>query len=432
MTSIRNAIWPEYTAAAMRIPLPLRIGLRYTRARRRNHFISFISATSMAGIALGVTALITVISVMNGFESELRKRILGMTAHVQLQPWDGALSDWESVARQVAGVEGVRAVRPFVAGEGMARAGGGTLSGVVLRGIEPSAESGPGGLAEHIRAGRLEDLQPGRFQVILGRHLAGILGVVPGDAIDLMIPQASVTPLGLTPRFRRCEVAGIFEVGMYEFDRSLVLMHRNDAAALYRLGEGVHGLSVSVDEPMRAPLVAADVRDALPLPYSVTDWSRQHRNFFAAIQTEKRVMFIILSLIVAVAAFNIVSTLVMAVQDKQADIAILRTLGATRPEIMGVFMVQGSLIGYIGTVLGVIGGVLLALNVETIVPALEQALGRDLLADDVYYISDLPSELHWADVGQIALVSLVLGLVSTLYPAWRATRVEPAEALRYE
>jgi len=415
----------------MQLPLPLRIGLRYTRAKRRNHFISFISATSMGGIALGVTALITVISVMNGFESELRTRILSMTAHLQVQPWDGAMSNWQDLAAKLTARPDVVSVRPYVAGEGMVR-GSGQLSGVILRGIDPESESGPDGMGTHVIAGQIGDLKPGKFDVIIGRHLAANLGVVPGDSIDLMIPQASVTPLGLTPRFRRCIVTGIFEVGMYEFDRSLVLMHREDAARLYRLGDGVHGLSVSVDRPMQAARIAADVRDSLPLPYSVSDWSRQHRNFFAAIQTEKRVMFIILSLIIAVAAFNIVSTLVMVVQDKQADIAILRTLGATRAHILGVFVVQGSVIGVVGTILGVVGGVLLALNVETIVPAIEQMLGRDLLADDVYYISDLPSELHPADVWKIAVVSLVLGLVSTLYPAWRASQVEPAEALRYE
>ncbi len=385
----------------------------------------------MGGIALGVTALITVISVMNGFEEELRKRILGMTAHVQVQPWQGALGDWQSLAAQLREHPEVLAARPFVAGEGMARAGG-QLSGTLIRGIDPDSEAGSGGLAQHVISGDLAALEPGRFDVIIGRHLAAVLGIAPGDTLDLMIPQANVTPLGLTPRFRRMRVAGLFEVGMYEFDRSLVLMHREDAAKLYRLGEGVHGLSLSLAEPMRAPWVAQDVRALLPQPYSITDWSRQHRNFFAAIRTEKRVMFIILSLIIAVAAFNIVSTLVMVVQDKQADIAILRTLGATRADVLGVFVVQGSVIGVIGTVLGVIGGVALALNVETIVPAIEQALGRDLLADDVYYISDLPSRLHWDDVTKIGLVSLSLGLLSTLYPAWRASQVEPAEALRYE
>lgn len=385
----------------------------------------------MGGIALGVTALITVISVMNGFESELRTRILSMTAHLQVQPWEGSLSRWEEVAALVAENPEVTSVRPFVAGEGMVRSNG-QLSGAILRGVDPLAEEDEGGISKHVIAGSLKELRPGSFDVIIGRHLAANMGVVPGDAIDLMIPQATVTPLGLTPRFRRCTVAGIFEVGMYEFDRSLILMHRDDAARLYRLGEGVHGLSISLQEPMRAPWVARDVRNSLPIAYSVSDWSRQHRNFFAAIQTEKRVMFIILSLIIAVAAFNIVSTLVMVVQDKQSDIAILRTLGATRGQVLGVFVVQGSLIGVVGTVIGVVGGVLLALNIETIVPALEQMLGRDLLADDVYYISDLPSELHVADVWKIAIVSLALGLLSTLYPAWRASRVEPAEALRYE
>ncbi len=412
-------------------PIELFVGLRYTRAKRRNHFISFISATSMLGIALGVTALITVLSVMNGFEAELRTRILGMTAHAVLTAPDGRLQGWEPIAQQLDAHPDVVGVAPYIEGEGMVRAGR-QLSGVLLRGIDPVREQQVSSVGEHMLLGDLELLRGGEFGIVIGRHLAAQLGVMPGDHVDLMIPTASVTPAGVIPRFRRFTVVGVFEIGMYEYDRTLVYMHRDDAAALLRLGQAVSGLRLEFGALYDAPLLARRVADGLPEFLLVRDWTQQHRNFFSAIRTEKRVMFIILSLIIAVAAFNIVSTLVMAVTDKLADIAILRTLGASPGSIMAVFMVQGSLIGVIGTVLGVAGGVALALNIETLVPAIERWLGQDLLADDVYYISDLPSDLHWGDVGRIALLSLGLGLVSTLYPAWRAAQVQPAEALRYE
>ncbi len=415
----------------MRQPFELFIGLRYTRAKRRNHFISFISATSMLGIALGVTALITVLSVMNGFENELRTRILGMTSHAMITQTGQPMLNWQALAAQVEAQPDVVGTAPYIEGEGMVRHGR-ALSGVLLRGIEPALEARISSLEKHMLAGRLDDLRGGEFKLIIGRHLALALAVGPGDHIDLMIPTANVTPAGVVPRFRRFEVAGVFEIGMYEYDRSLVLMHRADAAALYRLGDAVNGLRVEFTDIYAAPRRARDLAQELPGFFQVSDWTRQHRNFFAAIQTEKRVMFIILSLIVAVAAFNIVSTLVMAVTDKQADIAILRTLGASPGSIMLIFMVNGTLIGLIGTALGLVGGISLALNIETLVPAIEAWLDRDLLADDVYYISDLPSDLNWGDVGRIGILSLGLSLLSTLYPAWRAARLEPAEALRYE
>ena len=415
----------------MRQPFELAIGLRYTRAKRRNHFISFISATSIAGIALGVTALITVLSVMNGFENELRKRILGMTSHAIIQQVDGPLADWQALAADLEGRDRIVGVAPYIEGEGMVRSGR-QLSGVLLRGIEPAAEAQVSRITQHMIYGALSDLEAGTFRIIIGRHLAAVMGVGPGDTLDLMIPTASVTPAGVVPRFRRFEISGIFEIGMYEYDRSLILMHQADAAAMYRLGDAVNGLRIEFDDIYAAPQRARELAEQLPGQFRVSDWTRQHRNFFAAIQTEKRVMFIILSLIIAVAAFNIVSTLVMAVTDKQADIAILRTLGAAPRSIMLIFMVNGTLIGVIGTALGLLGGIGLAVNIETIVPAIESALGRDLLADDVYYISDLPSDLVWSDVIKIGLMSLGLGLVSTLYPAWRASQVQPAEALRYE
>ncbi|HEX4871749.1 MAG TPA: lipoprotein-releasing ABC transporter permease subunit [Nevskiaceae bacterium] len=415
----------------MRIPYELFAGLRYTRAKRRNHFISFISLASMLGIAIGVTALITVLSVMNGFERELRVRILGMASHATVSAYEGALENWPDVAEAALHNPEIVGIAPYIEGEAMVKQGA-ELSGTLLRGILPEQEVKVSDIGQKMKAGVLEDLRAGEFKVILGRELAVALGVEIGDKIDLMIPQASVTPAGVLPRFRRFTVAGVFQVGMYEFDRGLVLLHLADAQALYRLGGGVTGVRLKLEDLFQAPRVARELANSLPGVYYVNDWTRSHANFFRAVATEKMVMFIILSLIVGVAAFNIVSTLVMVVQDKQADIAILRTLGAKPGSIMAVFMVQGSIIGIFGTLLGVAGGVALALNVENLVPLLEALMGQQFLAPDVYYISDLPSELKSTDVIRIAVLSLSLGLLSTLYPAWRASRIQPAEALRYE
>ena len=415
----------------MRNPYELSAGLRYTRAKRRNHFISFISLASMLGIAIGVMALITVLSVMNGFERELRTRILGMASHATISALRGGLDDWQGVEKLAGKNPAIAALAPYVEGEGMLKAGS-DLTGTLLRGVLPEEEAKVSEIAQHMKAGALTDLKAGEYNIILGRELATSLGVDVGDKVDLMIPQASVTPAGVLPRFRRFTVAGVFSVGMYEFDRGLVLIHLADAQALYRMGEQVTGVRLKLHDLFKAPQVARDLASDLPGIYYVSDWTRQHANFFRAVKTEKMVMFIILSLIVGVAAFNIVSTLVMVVQDKQADIAILRTLGATPRSIMAIFMVQGSIIGIVGTALGVIGGVALALNVETLVPLLERLTNHQFLSPDVYYISDLPSELKLTDVVRIGLLSLALGLLSTLYPAWRASRTQPAEALRYE
>ena len=415
----------------MRNPYELYAGLRYTRAKRRNHFISFISLASMFGIAIGVTALITVLSVMNGFERELRTRILGMASHATISALRGGLSDWPTVAQLAARNSQIEGLAPYIEGEGMLRQGA-DLSGTLLRGILPEEEAKVSEIANHMKVGKLSDLVAGEYRIVIGKELASALAVEPGDKVDLMIPQASVTPAGVLPRFRRFTVAGVFEVGMYEFDRGLVLIHLADAQALYRMDDQVTGVRLKLHDLFEAPRVARELAGQLPGIYYVSDWTRQHANFFRAVRTEKMVMFIILSLIVGVAAFNIVSTLVMVVQDKQADIAILRTLGAKPGSIMAIFMVQGSVIGIFGTILGVIGGVALALNVPVLVPLLEQLMGQQFLAPDVYYISDLPSELKWTDVGRIASLSLALGLISTLYPAWRASRTQPAEALRYE
>ncbi|MBI5462512.1 MAG: lipoprotein-releasing ABC transporter permease subunit [Gammaproteobacteria bacterium] len=412
-------------------PYPLYIGLRYTRAKRRNHFISFISAISMLGIALGVTALITVLSVMNGFEQELRTRILGMAAHMQVMGYAGGLADWRTIAKIADANPDVIGSAPYVEAETMLSLGN-RVSGTILRGVLPEVEPAVSDVAKHMKAGQLTDLKPGEYGIVLGSELANMIGAQVGDKITVVSPQASITPVGTLPRLRRFTVVGLFEVGMYEYDRGVALVHVDDAAKLLQLGDRVSGVRLKLADMFNVQAVTQALTETLPAETRVTDWTRQHANFFRAVQTEKRVMFVILALIVAVAAFNIVSTLVMVVTDKQADIAILRTLGATPGSIMMVFIVQGTIIGAIGTLLGMVGGVALALNVETIVPAIEQLFGVHFLSPDVYYISKLPSQLEWTDVTRITGVAFLLSMLATLYPAWRASRTQPAEALRYE
>jgi lipoprotein-releasing system permease protein len=412
-------------------PLELFIGLRYTRAKRRNHFVSFISLTSMIGIALGVTALITVISVMNGFERQLRERILGMVAHATVQGVGDNPREWQQVVNLAEKQPHVLGAAPYVEGEVMLT-NAGRVGGALVRGIAPEYEWKVSDVVDDLVAGELTDLQPGEFGIILGKELAALLQVQVGDMVTMVTPEARVSVAGILPRVKRFTVTGIFEVGMYEYDRTLAFTHMEDAARVFRTEGGISGIRLKFDDVMAAPFLARDVAMELPGYYRVRDWTLQHFNFFKAVRTEKTVMFVILTLIVAVAAFNIVSTLVMVVTDKQADIAILRTLGISPRSIMGIFMVQGAIIGVIGTLLGLIGGVSLALNVETIVPAIEGLFGVQFLPADVYYISDLPSELRWDDVGKITIVALLLSLVATLYPAWRASRTAPAEALRYE
>jgi lipoprotein-releasing system permease protein len=387
--------------------------------------------TSMLGIALGVTALITVLSVMNGFEKELRDRILGMASHATVTTYAGKLPEWEQLAERLAGNERIVAMAPYVRGESMLSMGD-RVSGALLRGVLPEMEGGVSDVVSHINGGDLNLLEEGKYGIILGSELAIALAAGIGDAITVVSPQVTIGPTGILPRLRRFTVTGIFEVGMYEYDRGVALVHIKDAAKLFRLDDNVTGLRLKLDEIFDAPLIARDLSSELSRDYRVEDWTRQHANFFRAVKTEKRVMFIILTLIVAVAAFNIVSTLVMVVTDKRADIAILRTLGASPGSIMIIFIIQGIVIGAMGTALGVLGGVGLALNVETIVPAIEGLFNVEFLAADVYYISDVPSELHWNDVWVMAMVSLGLSLLATLYPAWRAARTHPAEALRYE
>jgi len=408
-------------------PLALFIGLRYTGAKRRNHFISFISLISIAGIGLGVAALITVLSVMNGFEQELRSRILGMASHASISGYQQPLADWEQAADLAMEHPQVVGVAPYVQGEIMLTKGK-KVSGALVRGIVPALEPDVSTVGEHMRTGRLEDLQAGEYRIILGSELAYSLGARVGDQVTMVTPQANFSPAGVLPRLRRFRVTGIFDVGMYEYDRGVALVHMEDAARLFKLGSAVTGIRLRLEDLFQAPQVARELAGRLGSGMRVEDWTRKHANFFRAVQTEKRVMFVILMLIVAVAAFNIVSTLV----NKRADIAILRTLGATPGIILRIFIVQGALIGLLGTVLGVTGGIALALNVETIVPAIESAFNTQFMPADVYYISELPSKLNWPDVWLIGLVAFLLSLLATLYPAWRASRTQPAEALRYE
>ncbi|HFD13154.1 MAG TPA: lipoprotein-releasing ABC transporter permease subunit [Crenotrichaceae bacterium] len=414
-------------------PIEACIGLRYMRAKRRTRFISFITLTSILGIALGVTALITVLSVMNGFEQELRQRILGMTSHATVSGWDGKLRDWKQVANLLDDFPQVIGHAPFAQGQVMLNLGQ-RVSGVLLRGIDPEQESQVSDLPENMVPGKgqITDLKPGEYGIILGAELANYLGAIQGDKVTVITPQLNVTPGGILPRLRRFTVVGIFKVGMFEYDRNLAVVHIADAARLMRLGNAVSGLRLQLDDMFEAPAISSRLRQHILGQYRISDWTQAHRNFFRAIKMEKRVMFIILLLIVAVAAFNIVSTLVMVVTDKRPDIAILRTQGLTARQVMWIFILLGGMIGVAGTILGVCGGVLLASNIENIVPMVENFLGTKLMAPDVYYISDLPSRLLWSDVYKIAGIGIFLSLLATLYPAWQAARVNPAEVLRYE
>jgi lipoprotein-releasing system permease protein len=415
----------------MALPYELLIGLRYTRAKRRNHFISFISMISMLGIALGVAALIVVLSVMNGFQTELRGRILAVVSHVQISGASGEMSDWQRVAEQSATQPGVVAAAPYVQEQGMLSFGQ-AVRGTIMRGILPDFEDKVVDFRSHMKDGEFDSLTPDAFNIVLGSELARALGVFVGDKVTVIAPQGVVTPAGVVPRLKTFTVSGLFEVGMFEYDSGLALIHMQDAQRLYRMEDRVSGVRLKLDDLFKAPAIVRQLANRLDTAAYISDWTRSHANFFRAVAIEKNMMFIILSLIVAVAAFNIVSTLVMAVTDKQADIAILRTLGASPGSIMSVFMVQGALIGFIGLALGVAGGVALALNVDVVVPFIERLLGTELMSKEVYYISSLPSELQWNDVLTITGVSFVLSLVATIYPSWRASRVNPAEALRYE
>ncbi|TAJ16336.1 MAG: lipoprotein-releasing ABC transporter permease subunit [Rugosibacter sp.] len=411
------------------------IGLRYMRAQPRegggNQFISFIALISMLGLALGVAALIIVLSVMNGFQKELRERILGVVSHIQVSSESGELADWSHVVQGVARHPQVRAAAPFVQQQGMLSFDG-QVRGVMVRGIMPKAEDTVANFSRHMSAGKLEQLVPGEFGIVLGAELAHGLQVRVGDKVTLLAPQGLVTPAAILPRVKQFRVVGIFDVGMFEFDSGLALIDMSDAQKMYRMEDRVSGVRLKVDDLFAAPKISRELLRYLDADVGVTDWTRSHANFFRAVDIEKRMMFLILLLIVAVAAFNIVSTLVMAVQDKRADIAILRTLGASPSSIMGIFIVQGTLIGVIGLLSGVTLGVAVSLNIDVVVPFIERLFSMQFLAKDVYYISELPSDMHWSDVGTISVVSFVLTILATLYPSWRASRTQPAEALRYE
>jgi lipoprotein-releasing system permease protein len=427
-------VWQTLALCRLTIPLSpyeLFVGLRYTRAKRRNHFISFISLTSMIGIMLGVGALIVVLSVMNGFQKELRTRILGVASHVQISGFDGALSNWQEVAREASTNPEVIGAAPYINQQGLI-AYQQSVQGTLIRGILPADEDRVADIGQHMKYGRLSNLKPGAFGIVLGAELAHAVGARMGDKVVIIAPQGQVTPAGILPRIKQFTVVGIFEVGMFEFDAGLALIHLEDAQKLYRMEDRVSGVRLKLTDLFTAPRVARDLMRNIHEDVFITDWTRSHANFFRAVQIEKNVMFIILTLIVAVAAFNIVSTLVMAVTDKQPDIAILRTLGATPGSIMKIFIIQGALIGVIGTLIGLVVGVLIALNIDVLVPAIERMFSVQFLAKDVYYISELPSDLLWKDVLTVGLVSLVLSWLATLYPSFRASRVNPAEALRYE
>ncbi len=385
----------------------------------------------MLGIALGVAALIIVLSVMNGFQKEIRARILGITPHLQVTSESGQVSDWHPILAIVSAQPDVQGASPYVTGQGMLSQEE-NVQGVMVRGILPEGEDKLTGLGDKMKAGKLTELRAGEFGIVLGSDLARSLGVSVGGTVLLITPQGQITPAGMIPRLKQFHVVGIFEIGMSPYDNALALIHLNDAQKLYRMGDAVSGISARLKDLDRARRVSMELEGQLPNNLYATDWTRQNANYFRAVQMEKKMMFIILSLIVAVAAFNIVSTLVMAVTDKQADIAILRTLGASPGSIMKIFMVQGVLIGLVGAVIGVLSGVIIALNIGTIVPFIEHIFGVQFLAKDVYFITDLPSDLQKADVIVVAVFSFAISIVATLYPSWRASKIQPAEALRYE
>ncbi len=412
------------------------VGLRYTRSRKRaqgrNRFISFISFVSMLGIALGVAALIVVLSVMNGFQEELRSRILGVASHVQVQSMDGGLYNWQQVAEDARRHPSVLATAPYVQEQGMLSFDEG-VRGTIVRGVIPSEEDKVADFGAYMKAGSFDALQPGRFGIVLGRDLALALRVQLGDKVTLIAPQGLVTPAAVLPRVKQFEVVGVFEAGMYEYDSGLALVHVEDAQALYRLGDAVSGVRLKLADLFAAPRVARELAGLITEPgLMVNDWTRSHANFFRAVALEKTMMTLILFLIVAVAAFNIVSTLVMAVQEKYADIAILRTLGASPASIITIFVLQGSIIGLVGLLAGVVGGLAIANNLDVVIPALEAVTGATLWNKEIYYINELPSKVLPADVICIVSVSLVLTRLAARYPSWRAWRVNPAEALRYE
>ena len=411
--------------------VPIFVGLRYTRARRRNHFVSFISTISILGITVGVWALITVLSVMNGFERELRGRILSVASHATVSASRGWLLDWPILMDSVTRHPDVINAAPFILGQGLVTRGN-TVAGVLFRGVVPDKEALVSDVLDNLTAGQSNELSPGGWNIVLGSQLARSLGVLKGDRVTLIAPKGKITPAGLLPRMKRFTVSGIFEMDMYEYDSSLALIHLDDAMTLLESGNGVSGVRLTVTDVYDAPRINSELKSRLGSSFRISDWTIEHANFFAALKIERRVMFVILLLIITVAAFNIVSTLVMVVTDKRSDVAILRTLGLTPRGVMGIFIVQGIIIGFGGTIVGGIFGVLTASNIETLVPWVESLLGIEFFPANIYVISQFPAELRWPDVFLIAGISFLICLVATLYPAWRASKTEPAEALRYE
>ncbi|MDH5387786.1 MAG: lipoprotein-releasing ABC transporter permease subunit [Gammaproteobacteria bacterium] len=415
----------------MFLPKEIFIGLRYTRAKRKNHFVSFIAFISIAGVALGVFALIVVLSVMNGFGNELRNRTLSMTSHATITGFDGTISDWQAVSDKAAQEEGVVATAPYIQKEVMLT-NGKRVSGSGVRGIRPELEGDVSSIASKMVSGKLSDLKPGEFGIILGSELARSLGVYEGDRITLITPQAMITAVGVMPRLRRFEVVGVFEVGMHQFDSLMSYMHIDDAGTLFGYDDKVNGVRLKLTDLFQAPTIARRLDNVFGEEHWVRDWTTQHTNFFRALRTEKTVMFIILLMVVAVAALNIVSTLMMSVNDKESDIAILRALGITPRSVMAIFMIQGAVIGLFGTLIGVAAGVPTALNVFEIVSWFEQVFNTDFLPSDVYYISDVVADVKADEVITYAVSAFLITIAATIYPAWRASKILPAEALRYE
>ena len=411
-------------------PVELAIALRYVRSRSRNRFVSFISLMSVAGIALAVAVLIAVLSAMNGFEHEVRARILGVLAHGTITGLDGRITDWRHLEQVAAEYPGVRASAPFVRGEAML-VGESAVKGVEVRGIDPERELATSALGNLLRAGDFRARQPGGYAIVIGQALAQRLGVGMGDHVVMLVPEGMATPAGVAPRMRRFQVAGIFQAGMYEYDNGLVFTNISDAARLFRMGDAVSGIRLAFAEPARAAQSVLGIARAYGGGVFVSDWTREHANFFRSIELTRSIMFVILLMVVGVAAFNIVSTLVMVVREKRGEIAILRTLGAAPGAIVRIFMAQGTLIGVAGTLLGVALGVAVAANLDVLVALVERLLGMKFLAPDIYFISDFPTRLEWPDVAVIGGIALGLAFSSTLYPAWRGAALPPAEALRH-
>ncbi len=412
-------------------PLELFIGSRYLRAKRRNHFISFISFISVFSLALGITLIITVLSVMNGFQFEIKDRILSMTAHATVLELDGKLRDWQKVEKDLEGNTEIKGSAPYVQGQGMI-VHGKQVTGAMITGIDPQLESNVSRIGNHLLDTSLDVLKPGEFGILLGSDLANYLSVDAGEKITVITPEATVTPAGIIPKFRRFTVMGTYTVGMPQYDRNTAAIHIGDAKRLFHLGDAVTGLRLKFEDLFDAQEITYKLRDQLGGTYWVSDWTYHNRNFFRALKMEKTMMFIITIIIVFVAAFNIISMLVMVVTEKQSDIAIMRTLGVSPKSIMGIFVVQGTVIGLVGTLLGALGGVLLSSNLESIVRLVEKIRGAKFLSPDVYPISDFPSEIIPSEVFTICIVAFVITVLATIYPAWKAARTQPAEALRYE